>query len=94
MLPTLAPGDYVLIDPSAPAPVGAVVIARHPYDRSRELVKRVAAIDPEGRLRLLGDNPEASTDSRSFSDVPADRLIGVVVARMPGAPMPGAPTSE
>jgi len=32
---------------------------------------------PAGCLVLLGDNPSASSDSREFGFVPADRLLGV-----------------
>jgi hypothetical protein len=37
---------------------GDVVLADHPYKTSVKLVKRVQAIDDEGRYSLAGDNPQ------------------------------------
>jgi signal peptidase I len=37
---------------------------------------------PPGKLVLLGDNQQASLDSRSLGDFPADQLLGVVVRPM------------
>ncbi|MEU9509540.1 S26 family signal peptidase [Micromonospora sp. NPDC048170] len=65
----------------------------------RRVIKRVvamagepvpAAIDtattvvPPNRMVLLGDNPEASGDSRQYGFVPLDAVVGVVVRRMSG----------
>ncbi|MDP9074743.1 MAG: S26 family signal peptidase, partial [Actinomycetota bacterium] len=45
-------------------------------------VKRVAAVDSDrGMLSLLGDNPGASTDSRTFGPVPRHAVIGRVAFR-------------
>ncbi|TDC78972.1 S26 family signal peptidase [Streptomyces hainanensis] len=38
---------------------------------------------PEGMLVLLGDNAEASVDSRTLGLFPEDRVLGVVVRRLP-----------
>ncbi|WP_418961082.1 S26 family signal peptidase [Streptomyces tritici] len=59
------------------------------------VVKRVAALAggrvppsagggrvPEGRLVVLGDNPDVSTDSRVWGPVPAESVVGVMVGRM------------
>lgn len=89
MRPTLEPGDHVLVDPRAyrrrPPRIGDVVLARHPYRRGVEVVKRLGATLPDGRLLLAGDNPEESTDSRAFGAVPIDRLRGRVVLRLSGS---------
>ena len=83
MTPALEDGDTVLIDPRArPAP-GAVVVARHPYRSDVTVVKRVAAITGAGKLHLSGDNPAESTDSAHYGAVPTERLLGVVVAKLP-----------
>jgi signal peptidase I len=37
---------------------------------------------PAGRLIVIGDNTEESTDSRFWGYAPADRVLGVVVRRM------------
>lgn len=79
MAPTLAAGDYVLAWPGAPCGVGDVVVARHP-DGERVVVKRIAAVGPGG-LDLRGDNPEGSTDSRSWGPVSWDRVLGRVTSR-------------
>jgi len=44
------------------------------------LVKRVVRTFRSG-IEVWGDNPESSTDSRSFGLVPHRRVVGVVVYR-------------
>ena len=83
MAPTLLPGDLVLIKPmkaqaTLPAP-GSIVVAQHPDRSSTRIIKRLATIQA-GNLVLLGDNPQASTDSRQFGAVPRRLLIGVVTS--------------
>ncbi len=69
MLPALRPGDRVLFDRLAylieRPRRGDVVLARHPARPGVLMVKRVAEGGPDGYL-LLGDNPGASTDSRTL----------------------------
>jgi nickel-type superoxide dismutase maturation protease len=85
MIPTLVPGDEVLVDTRAyekRAPVvGDIVVARRPDRQDVVLVKRVAAQLADGRFVLQGDNPTASTDSRAFGAVTADDLLGKVTSR-------------
>ena len=86
MAPTLLPGDRLLVESSTFAKrsprAGELVLAPDPRDRTRELVKRVAAADPEaGTLELRGDAPGASTDSRAFGAVPSDSVQWRVLAR-------------
>ncbi len=80
MRPALAPGDRLLVVRVPPwvrlAP-GAVVAAPDPRDRRRLLVKRVAAVEPGGRVVLHGDNPGASTDSRTFGPLARRAVWGV-----------------
>ena len=85
MWPTLAPGDWLLVLPwprwtGGPRP-GWMVVAQRPDRPAMAVVKRVAHVDPAGRLTLLGDTPEASTDSREFGPVEASLVVGVVWAR-------------
>lgn len=59
MVPTLAPGDLVLVDPRAfrarPPVPGALVACDDPERPGRWLVKRVAGVGPGGfRLRTAG----------------------------------------
>jgi len=82
MVPTLKNGDVVLIDERSRVEVGSVVLAHHPYKARTKIVKRVSAIDADGRLVLSGDNPAHSTDSRSFGTVTVESIIGCVVSRL------------
>lgn len=70
MRPTLVPGDRVLAVRARRAGPGMLVVVRDPRLPSRLLVKRVAEVGPGGHV-VAGDNPAASTDSRSFGPVPS-----------------------
>jgi len=86
MAPSLRAGDWLVIERRtyerrAPR-VGEVVLAPDPRDPSRELIKRVAAVDVEaGTVELRGDAPDASTDSRDFGAVPTSSVQWRAVAR-------------
>jgi len=85
MEPTLSDGDLLLVDPRAfsnraPRP-GEIIVARHPY-RGVHMVKRVATVTNEGRVRVVGDNPEASTDSRAWGALRPDRILGKVTGKV------------
>ncbi len=82
MFPLLQPDDEVLVDMriyrgTAPR-VGDLVVARHPIQEDLEIVKRVAAINPDGSYHLKGENPFESSDFRSL---PAIKILGKVIAR-------------
>lgn len=66
---------YKLEDPQT----GDIVLARHPSRHKVLFIKRIASINPNslgvrfepdavdgGRYHVLGDNPDASTDSRTL----------------------------
>ena len=90
MLPALAPGDWLLLDPTPTRwpRRGAVVVVREP-NSGILAIKRIAA-GPGDRLRtepgtlvladdeawLLGDNRDRSVDSRSYGPVPLEALVG------------------
>lgn len=80
MAPALQPGDWLLVDPEGyrrrPPRTGELVVVPDPRLPERELIKRVSAIEPGGRLHLAGDAPEASTDSRTFGSVATTDLAG------------------
>ena len=78
MLPTLVPGDRVLAVRARRGRAGALVVVRDPRRPSRLLVKRVVQAGSRGHT-LAGDNPQASTDSRTFG--PVATLWGRVVFR-------------
>ncbi|HVL03298.1 MAG TPA: nickel-type superoxide dismutase maturation protease [Acidimicrobiales bacterium] len=94
MAPTLWPGDRMVAVRGLQARQGDIVAARDPRTPSRMLIKRVAAIDADRRLHLAGDDPSASTDSRTFGPVAGSDLVGRVVWRYwPGdrrGPLPRA----
>jgi len=79
MLPTLRPGDHLLVDPRAyrdrPPSVGDIVVLRDPELAGRLLVKRVASLNPDG-VRVVGDDLSRSRDSRAFGPVPVATLVG------------------
>jgi len=82
MLPTLKDGDAVMIIPTKSIEPGDVVLADHPYKSSVKILKRVSAIDGDGRYSLTGDNPAESTDSRTFGSLSIECIQGKAVCRM------------
>ncbi len=80
MEPTIAAGDWLLVDPLAyaerPPAEDDLVLAPDPRDASLVLIKRVVAVDPDGWLRLEGDDPMHSTDSRIFGAIDPARVTG------------------
>jgi nickel-type superoxide dismutase maturation protease len=82
MRPTLKSGDVVLIDPYAFIASGDVVVADHPYKQSIKIIKRVESIDRGGRYILRGDNPDGSTDSRTYGTIAKGDIRGKVVCRV------------
>jgi nickel-type superoxide dismutase maturation protease len=84
MLPALAPGDRLLVlrRPGGRRRVGQVVALRDPRrpGEARLLVKRVVGVTPRG-VEVRGDNPAASTDSRTFGPVPPALVVGAVIYR-------------
>jgi signal peptidase I len=90
MAPALAPGDWLLLDPTTAGwpRRGSIVVFREP-DTGILAIKRVAA-RPGDRVRisagilhlgpdqawLLGDNGALSIDSRRYGPVPLEALVG------------------
>ncbi|HEX8001186.1 MAG TPA: nickel-type superoxide dismutase maturation protease [Mycobacteriales bacterium] len=74
MIPTLAPGEWVVVRRTrTPAPGSAVVVKRP----DRYVVKRAVRV-ADGGWWVEGDNAAASDDSRTFGPVPADAIVGEV----------------
>lgn len=82
MLPALKDGDLVLINPYAEPQTGDIVLARHPFKKSVQIIKRIREISPEGSYFLVGDNAGESTDSRSFGAIRAKDILGKAVSRL------------
>ena len=78
MEPTLAPGDRLIVVRARTLHAGDVVAVRDPRDPAHILVKRIGAV-LEDEVVVRGDNPEASTDSRTFGPVPSSAVVGRVV---------------
>jgi nickel-type superoxide dismutase maturation protease len=83
MRPTLLPGDRLLVLAGRRARVGDLVTLPDPRTPARHVVKRVTAVTAGGGATVVvrGDNPDASTDSRTFGAVPAASIGGRVIYR-------------
>jgi nickel-type superoxide dismutase maturation protease len=85
MEPALRGGEWLVVDLDAYraiAPLaGEVVLAAHPEEPGRTIVKRVRAVLEDGTLDLRGDNLLRSTDSRHFGPLPAALIRGRVLWR-------------
>jgi len=84
MRPALEPGDRLLVVGFLSVRPGDVVAVVDPRDEGggRVLVKRVSAVDDSsGDVTVLGDAPDASTDSRTFGAVPRSLVLGRAVYR-------------
>jgi nickel-type superoxide dismutase maturation protease len=85
MVPTLLPGDRVLVMQGfgpfkARLRTGDLVALVDPRDPERTMIKRIAAFEGDGVL-VRGDNEALSTDSRHFGPVSHRALRGRVVFR-------------
>ena len=77
MLPTLHPGDCLLVRRPRRVRPGSVVVARFPSRPDLRVVKR--AVRPVGDLWWVeGDNPAVTDDSRRYG---AAEVLGVVALR-------------
>jgi hypothetical protein len=89
MVPTLRDGDRIVVRLGGNAvaeAVGRVVLVALP-DRPLS-VKRLVAIEPDGTVRVEGDNEFGSTDSRTLGALPKAAIEGVVLARLWPNPRP------
>src|SRR2546421_9720122 len=85
MLPTLQPDDLLAVRPLRPDEphTGQLVVVRH---GDMEIIKRVSAtVDGYAlgadEVWLTGDNPDASTDSRTTGPAARGDVVGIVRAR-------------
>lgn len=85
MEPAYRQGDRLLVNRLAylrglPR-IGDVVVLRDPLERTRLLIKRIAAAPDgsrpgRGRVYVLGDNATESRDSRHFGPVERSLILG------------------
>jgi nickel-type superoxide dismutase maturation protease len=85
MLPTLEPGDRLVVlrfGHRRGLRPGDLVTLLDPREGgpARVMVKRIGDLDSEG-AEVAGDNPDASTDSRTFGRVPLTSVTGKVLYR-------------
>nr|WP_184573424.1 nickel-type superoxide dismutase maturation protease [Streptomyces zagrosensis] len=87
MVPTLRPGDQLIIQYGVSVRPGDVVVLRHPFGQDLLIVKRVVE-RRAGGWWVEGDNPYVHNDSREFGAVPDELVVARALARL--RPPPGA----
>ncbi|MFE1955137.1 MULTISPECIES: nickel-type superoxide dismutase maturation protease [Streptomyces] len=81
MVPTLYPGDWMLVQHGARVRPGDVVVLRHPFQQDLLVVKRIAE-RRDGGWWVLGDNPGAGGDSTVYGVVPDELVLARVRGRL------------
>jgi signal peptidase I len=90
MAPTLQPGDFLIAVRPGFIPRGGLGVVEHPDRAGYEMVKRFAGVPGDSidgitlgadRFWMIGDDPDASADSRAFGAVSREAIRGVVVFR-------------
>ena len=84
MLPTLRPGDLLLVRYGAPVAPGRLVLARFP-DRTLTVKRAVEARQTRTGAPgwwLLSDNAELGVDSRHRGVIPATDVLATVLVRL------------
>ena len=90
MEPTLQDGEITLVRLGAaggslfsrPIRPGDILWIQHPLRSDTSIVKRLHSIGPDGQLYVRGDNPDESSDSRTFGSVPPTKVRGRLFARL------------
>ncbi len=83
MIPTLAPGERLLVRHDGPIVLGDIVVFR--YETQFD-IKRVLRIEAEG-IVVKGDNDLVSDFSPTYGVIPYDDIVGTVTYRL--WPKPG-----
>ncbi|KNB51918.1 nickel-type superoxide dismutase maturation protease [Streptomyces caatingaensis] len=88
MVPTLNPGDQLVVQYGASVRPGDVVVLRHPFRQDLLIVKR-AVERRDGGWWVTGDNPLVENDSREFGAVPDELVVARAWARLRPPPQAG-----
>lgn len=89
MVPTLNPGDRLVVRYGAAVRAGDVVVLRHPFRQDLLIVKR-AVERRDGGWWVMGDNPYVENDSREFGVVPDDLVVARAWLRLRPRPAAGS----
>ncbi len=81
MVPTLYPGDQLVVQYGAEVRPGDVIVLRHPMQQDLMIVKRAVERRPGGWW-VLGDNPFVENDSREFGAVPEELVLARARVRL------------
>ncbi|MEU5048480.1 nickel-type superoxide dismutase maturation protease [Streptomyces sp. NPDC021096] len=88
MVPTLNPGDQLVVRYGAVVRPGDVVVLRHPFRQDLLIVKR-AVERRDGGWWVTGDNPLVENDSREFGTVPEEFVVARAWVRLRRPPRAG-----
>lgn len=77
MLPTLQPGDFLLVKRTQDFFIGELVVVLHGENK---FIKRVVD-ENQNQIWLSGDNVKESNDSRFFGWVDREQVLGKVILR-------------
>jgi nickel-type superoxide dismutase maturation protease len=75
MEPTLTNGEWWVVRRTRSVRAGDVVLLIHPTRPDLRIVKRIER-NVDAGWWVMGDNPAASDDSRSFGAVRQDQIVG------------------
>ena len=81
MEPTIRNGEVYLVRRGGVVRVGDAVLLEHPQRPHLLTVKRAVRREGQGWW-VEGDNPDASSDSRTFGVVPEEYIRGVLLVRV------------